>query len=177
MGENYLRKIYYNSKKSPVSYTGKKALKSQILKDRKSNEITDKKLESWLERQRSYSLHKPRRIKFPRSKIKTYHIDDLWQSDLAEVWKIAKFNKGIRYLLFVIDTFSRFLWVEPIKRKDAESVTNAFARVIARGRKPKMLHTDNDTAFKSRLFQRDIIKRNNIHFYTSKDNATKAAYV
>ena len=177
MNNKYLKSIYYDVKKSPASYTGKKNLYDQIRTHGKNKQINKSDLANWLDQQRTYTLHKPRKVRFPRSKIKTYHIRELYQSDLAEVWKIAKFNRGVRYLLFVIDTFSRYLWVEPLLRKDAESVTHGFSKILAKAFSPKMLHTDNDSAFKSRLFQEEIVKKHGIHFYTSKDDAIKAAFV
>jgi len=56
----------------------------------------------------------------------------------------ASSNKGYRYLLTVIDTFSKYGWGEAIKSKNAEEVTNAMEKIIKSGRGvPKNLQTDN----------------------------------
>ena len=43
--------------------------------------------------------------------------DDIWGADLADMLLISKYNKGIRYLLYVIDLFSKYAWVVPLKYK------------------------------------------------------------
>ena len=42
-------------------------------------------------------------------------------------------NDGYRYLLVVIDIFSRYAWVEPIKDKTAKEVVRAFNKIISKG--------------------------------------------
>ena len=41
--------------------------------------------------------------------------DNVWGADLADVQLISKFNKGFRFLLYVIDIFSKYAWVVPLK--------------------------------------------------------------
>ena len=48
---------------------------------------------------------------------------------------LAKENDNINYLLFVIDVFSQFLWIEQLQDKTAKSVLNALKKVISK-RKP-----------------------------------------
>ena len=43
---------------------------------------------------------------------------------------IRKFNKGIRFFLFVIDIFSKFAWVVPLKGKKSITITNAFQKIV-----------------------------------------------
>ena len=43
---------------------------------------------------------------------------------------ISKHNKGIRYLLCVIDLFSRYAWVVPLKDKKGVSIVNAFQKIL-----------------------------------------------
>ena len=45
--------------------------------------------------------------------------DNIWGADLADVQLISKFNKGFRFLLCVIDVFSKYAWVIPLKDKKA----------------------------------------------------------
>ena len=46
-------------------------------------------------------------------------IDHLWQADLSDLSSLKRYNEGNRFLIFVIDTFSRFAWVRAIKDKTA----------------------------------------------------------
>ena len=52
---------------------------------------------------------------------------------------IKKFNKGFRFLLCVIDIFSKYSWIIPLKDKKGVSIVNAFKRILdkSKGRKPK----------------------------------------
>ena len=45
---------------------------------------------------------------------------------------ISKFNKGLRFLLCVIDIFSNYAWVAPLKDKKDDSIVNVFKKKIER---------------------------------------------
>ena len=49
-------------------------------------------------------------------------------ADLADMQLISKLNKGFRFLLFVIDIFSKYAWVLPLKDKKSISIVNAFQK-------------------------------------------------
>ena len=51
-------------------------------------------------------------------------------------------NDGYKYLLAVIDIFSRYGWVEPLKDKTAKEIVNAFDKILQEGRIPKCLRSD-----------------------------------
>ena len=76
-----------------------------------------------------------------------------WTADLIEVINIAKCNRG--YLLTVVEVFSKYAWVEPVKNKTGKAVTNAMAKILKRGegRKPINLQTDNGKEFYNKTFQ------------------------
>ena len=63
-------------------------------------------------------LHKPiiRKFKMKR-KVYSAFKDSIWGADLADIQLISKFNKGLRFLLSVIDIFSKNAWVVPLKDK------------------------------------------------------------
>ena len=52
--------------------------------------------------------------------------DNIWGADLACMILISKFNKVFSFLLCVIDVFSKYAWVIPLKRKKGISIFNAF---------------------------------------------------
>ena len=62
-------------------------------------------------------LHKPIIKNFKRRKVYCSSKDDIWGVDLADMQLMSKYNKAIRYLLCVIDLFSRYAWVIPRKNK------------------------------------------------------------
>ena len=74
--------------------------------------------------------------------------DNIWGVDLADMQLISKYSKGIRYLLCVIDTFSKYDWVVTVKNKKAVSITNAFQKVIlSNSRKPNKILVDQGSEF------------------------------
>ena len=56
--------------------------------------------------------------------------DNIWGADLADMQLISKFNKGFRFFLCVIDNFSRYAWVVPLKDKKGVSIVNAFQYIF-----------------------------------------------
>ena len=52
--------------------------------------------------------------------------DEIWAGDLIDIQAFSKDNNGIKYLLTVIDVFSKFVWIVPLKRKTGQEVANAF---------------------------------------------------
>ena len=57
-------------------------------------------------------------------------MDNIWGVDLADMQLISKFNKGIRFLLCVINIFSKYAWVIPSKDKKGITITNAFQKLL-----------------------------------------------
>lgn len=94
-----------------------------------------------------------------------------------EVQNISKYNKGMRYLLMVIDAFSKYAWVEPIKSKTGKAVTEAFEKILkrAKGGKPINAQTDHGKEFYYTTFAALMKQKNIHHFSTSGD--TKANIV
>ena len=60
-------------------------------------------------------LHKPIIRKFKKMKVCSSIKDNIWGGDLADMQLLSKFNKGFRFLLCVIDIFSKSAWVIPLK--------------------------------------------------------------
>ena len=59
-------------------------------------------------------LHKPVIRKFNKRKVHSPFIDNIWGADLGDMQLISKFNKRYRYLLCVIDIYSKYSWVIPL---------------------------------------------------------------
>ena len=62
-------------------------------------------------------LHNPVIRNFKKRKVLSPFIDNIWGADLADMKLIGKLNKGIRFLLCVIDIFSKCAWVIHLKDK------------------------------------------------------------
>ena len=75
-------------------------------------------------------LHKIFIKKFKKRKIPPPFTDNIWGADLADMQLISKFNKGVRFLLCVIDIFSNYAWVILLKDKKGITITNAFQKIL-----------------------------------------------
>ena len=82
-------------------------------------------------------LHKPVTRKFQRRRVNVNSIDEIWAADLIDMQEFSKDNNGIKYLLTVIDIFSKFVWIVPLKRKTGQEVANAFSMILKEHRPSK----------------------------------------
>ena len=121
-------------------------------------------------------LHKPIARNFRKRRVISYGVDKIWTADLVEIQKYSKWNKGIKYLLMVIDVFSKYGWIEPLKDKKTESVSLAFDKIFKKSkRKPEKLWTDKGSEFISKHFKA-LLKKHNITLYHTQ-NEEKSSIV
>ena len=89
--------------------------------------------------------------------------DNIWGADLADMQLLSKFNKGFRFLLCVIDIFSKYAWVVPLKDKKGISIVNAFQKILSdskrseaedKGRKPNKVWVDKGSEFYNNSFKK-----------------------
>lgn len=114
-------------------------------------------------------LHKPARRNYPRRKFDVRGLDESWQADLVEMQEYAKENKGYRYMLTVIDVFSKFAWAVPLKSKTGEDVTAAMKSILSQGRVPKNLQVDRGREFYNKSFQ-SLMDKYKINLYSTYSN-------
>ena len=99
----------------------------------------------------SRELHKDVTRKFRRRQVITPTVDSIWAADLLDVKRYAKTNKKYNYLLMVIDTFSKYGWIIPLKNKTGGVVATALKSIFTdNGRAPSKLWTDRGTEFYNR---------------------------
>ena len=75
-------------------------------------------------------LHKPIIRKFKKRKVHSSFRNNISGVDLADMQLLRKFNKGFRFLLCVIDIFSKYAWVIPLKDKKGISIVTAFQKIL-----------------------------------------------
>lgn len=136
---------------------------------RRGSKSTFAQARNWLSSQDTYTLHKPVRRRFKRRKVLVPGINHLWQADLVDVSALAVHNDGFRYLLTVIDCFSRYAFVVPLKSKSSINVKNAFASILSDDDYPTYIQTDKGTEFFNAPFQ-TFLKANNIRHYASESD-------
>ena len=114
-------------------------------------------------------LHKPARRNYTRRSFDVRGLDETWQADLVEMIPYAQDNKGYRYLLTIIDIFSKYAWAVPVKRKTGKNVSEAMKSVLVKGRVPKNLHTDRGKEFYNTDFQK-LMNTHKIKLYSTYSN-------
>lgn len=115
-------------------------------------------------------LHKPARMNFVRRRVIVKGINDLLQADLVEMIPHAKDNKNFKYILVVINCFSKKVWAKPIKNKTGEDVTVAMGEILSEmSIKPKNLQTDLGKEFYNKKFN-ELMKQNKINHYSVYSN-------
>ena len=120
-------------------------------------------------------LHKPITRKFTKRRVFVKGVDEIWAADLVELQRFSDWNKGINYILMVIDVFSKFGWIEPLKNKKGETVGAAFEKIFKSGRKPRLLWTDKGKEFYNKNVNQ-LLSRKNIKLY-STENEEKSSVV
>lgn len=172
--ENLLKKIYYNVE-DPGSYGSIKSLYNSAVE--KNKRINRKDVKMFLIKQKLYARTKPRRKKFTRRKTIARHINHIWTIDVAYMVKYAKHNTGVRYLLVIVDMFSRMSYVKTMLYKNAVKAVKAFKKILkeTRGKTPLKLHADKGSEFFNKRFLQ-LLKKYNIYIYTS-ENEMKASIV
>ena len=120
-------------------------------------------------------LHKPVRKKFKRRRVYVKGVDAIWAADLVDMRAFSKFNQGYKYILMIIDVFSKFGWAIPLKNKSAEEVTKAFADLWKKQKPPEKLWVDKATEFFNRSMKA-LREKYNVQIYTT-ENEEKSSVV
>ena len=103
--------------------------------------------EAW-KKELAKELLKPKLKRFPRRKIYSPNIDRIWTMDLMVVERYSRQNKNYKYILIVLDIFSRFAWARPLKTKTGREVTDALRDIFTKSkRKPSRIWSDDGTEF------------------------------
>ena len=93
-------------------------------------------------------LHKPVIRKFKKRKVQSPFIGNIWDADLANMQLICKFDKGFRFFLCVIDIYSKYPWVLPLKDKKGITIINAFKEILKEfNRKHNKIWLDKGSEF------------------------------
>ena len=93
-------------------------------------------------------LHKPIIRKFNKRKVYSSFRDNIWGVDLADIQLLSKFNKEFRFLLCIIDIFSKYAWVVNLKDKKGISIVNAFKQILKESnRRRNKIWVDKESEF------------------------------
>ena len=76
----------------------------------------------------SWKINKPFVKKFNKTEVHSSFVDNVWVDDLADMQLISKFNKWIRFLIYVVDIYSKYAWVVLLKDEKCITITNTFQK-------------------------------------------------
>lgn len=111
-------------------------------------------------------LHKPARKNFKRRRTIVKGLDDLWQMDLAVMGQGHE-NNQFRYILVMIDCFSKYVWTKPLKTKSGKEIMQAVGDIFKDSKRiPKNLQSDQGTEFYNAGFN-SLMKKHNINHYNT----------
>ena len=110
---------------------------------------------------------KPPKKNYATNKTNVYHIDNIWSLDILDLKDYGpKNNRGYRYVLVIIDNFSKIGWTVPLKNKNAQRIKDYFEIFLINSkRKPNLIESDRGKEFYNNIFQEFLIK-NNIKLYS-----------
>ena len=112
-------------------------------------------------------LHKTIIRKFEKRKVHAAFKDNIWDIDLAHIQLLSRCNKGIRFLLCVIDISSKYAWVVPLKDKKGISIVKACQSIFKQSnRKPYKVWVDKGSEFYNAYFKK-WLQDNDIIMYST----------
>lgn len=149
-----------------------------------ASNCSSKDVDRYLNSSETYTKFKLTRKRFPRLKVISYRLNEIWSIDLADMQKLAKENSGVRYLFVAVDVLSRYLWVEAIKVKTARSCMEALVKIINQNKQspipkvcssaksPEKIWVDRGREFSGEFAK--FCRENGIEIYSTKSE-TKSA--
>ena len=92
--------------------------------------------------------------------------DNIWGADLLDMQLISRYNKGIRLLLCIIDIFSKYTWVVPLKYKRGVSIVTAFQSISKQSnKKPNKIWVDKGSEFYNASFKKWLQDNENYNVF------------
>ena len=110
---------------------------------------------------------KPPKKYYDTNKTNVDYFDDTWSLDILDLKDYGpENNRGYRYVLAIIDNFSKYGWTVPLKNKNAQTIKDSFEKIIISSkRKPNLIESDRGKEFYNNIFQ-DFLNKNKIKLYS-----------
>ena len=124
------------------------------------------KIKQWLQNQDVYSMNKSLKRRFKRARVFTAGIRDQYDIDLMDVSFHSKQNDGVKYLLVVIDVFTRYVWISPLQNKTGASVLRTLEECFKERGPPRKVRSDAGKEFLAKQVQSYFKSVNIKHFVT-----------
>ena len=143
-----------------------------------------KRVNRYLNSSETYTKFKLARKRFPRPKVISYRLNEVWSIDLADMQKLSRENLGDRYLFVAVATLSLFIWVVGVKSKTSKACSEALKKIISTNKQrnapeicatkkfPEKIWTDQGNEFAGKFAK--FCKKNRIEIYSTR-RETKSA--
>ena len=156
--DNLLKSIYYDASHE----AGFGTLEKLVAASKLSKSV----VLSWMRRQPTYTLHKSRRKTI--KPVHSYRISGpsiQFQADLVDYSKYASSNRGYKFILMIMDIFSKKAWSFPLKTKSGREVAAILQDLFDVIPRPNRLQVDEGREFYNRHV-RDVMEKNNIELFS-----------
>lgn len=165
--EDYLKRLYFDQA-APGSFQGIDKFWAHIKVDpERPRGLKKEKVREWLGRQEVYQVHSEPKRKYPTEAFITEYRDQFWDIDILILPDDKpKINRNFRYLLGVIDLFSRYVWGRLLRKKTAAETAKAFKSILEEGRKCEVLRGDAGAEFHGAAFK-ELLKKEKIPYITA----------
>ena len=112
-------------------------------------------------------IHHRVKRNFKKRKVIVFRKDEIWAIDIAQMNAYESFNDGYKYILCIIDVFSKYAWCVALKNKNSATVLNAVKKIVQdSGREPEKIWVDKGSEFYNKHFK-DWAKKNKIVIYST----------
>lgn len=108
---------------------------------------------------------KPVNSNFERRRVKAGKIHDIWSCDLVDMIEFSDVNNEFNYMLNIVDVFSKYAWIIPLKTKGSKEVVEAFEPLFKEF-KPLHIWVDNGKEFYNKEMTK-LIKKYNVNRYST----------
>ena len=109
---------------------------------------------------------KPPKKNYPTNKTDVYYFDEIWSLDILDLKDYGPENRrGYRYVLVIIDNFSKYGWTTPLKNKNAQTIKDSFENILISSKKPEIIESDRGKDFYNNIFQ-DFLNKIKIKLYS-----------
>lgn len=174
MGKENILKTLYENISSPAGYSGA----TNLLKygQAKKSTITKQDVDAFLKKQDGFTRHGFIPKSFMRRPIKVPCPGHILGSDLIDMGdKLKKHNKGYRYILVLIDCFSRKVYLAPLKNKRNQTTAKAIEQFLSQTKhRYSLFFSDLGSEYKGR-FTSALFEKYNIKQYSVHNTRTKCS--
>ena len=172
--DSLLDKVYTDIVNSTGSFTGVNNLYYETKKI--DPNVSIKQIKNYLKDKNSYTLHKLTRKRFPRRRVVSPKPKIIAGSDLIDMQNLSKQNNGVRFILIVIDLFSRFASVETLKGKNADLVAEKLKIILQSVDFNGIvkLQTDEGSEYYNKTVK-NLLKKRGIQLYSTQSREIKVS--